>query len=81
MLNFLILHMMENYLVKQIDEESDTLAKLFIEFDIIECSTYTASNTSLVKNPDTGDNIMLYIALGMITLIGTTVLITRKRFN
>lgn len=64
-----------------VDEESDTLAKLFIEFDIIECSTYTASNTSLVKNPDTGDNIMLYIALGMITLIGTTVLITRKRFN
>ena len=62
--------------------EDEGEAILFIEFDITECSTYVVSRTSLVPNPDTSDNILFYVGLGIIGLFTTIAIVNKKKiFN
>lgn len=64
--------------IKVVVQKEDT-DLLFIEFDITECSTYTVSTASLVKNPNTGDNIITYSVLGLISLAGLGIILNKKK--
>ena len=55
----------------------------YLVFESKNFSTYALAyeDTAKVENPSTGDNIMLYAILGLVSLVGLTVVIKKRSFN
>lgn len=75
-----------------IREHDNTVEKLnaelsedgkYLVFKSKNFSTYALAyqDTEKVENPSTGDNVMLYAILGLVSVIGLTVVIKKRSFN
>lgn len=81
----------ENYKIVFVDDEGKVVSTHTVRIDgdylVVELnhfSNYVLTGTKIVENPDTSDNILLSIGLGTLSvlgLLGSAVVLNKKRFN